>query len=48
VTDSLIRDVEELLEGKTIDMPAVGQQRATFRRAPRAKGDEPEQLALDE
>ena len=43
-----ILTVEELSEGKTIDMPAVGQQRATFKKAPKAKGDEAEQLALDE
>jgi DNA modification methylase len=43
-----ILTVEELLEGKTIDMPAVGQQRATFKRAPKAKEDGPEQLPLDE
>jgi site-specific DNA-methyltransferase (adenine-specific) len=43
-----ILTVEELLGGKRIDMPAVGQQRATFRQAPKAKGQAPEQLALDE
>jgi site-specific DNA-methyltransferase (adenine-specific) len=41
-----ILTIEELLDGKTIDMPAVGQQRATFKRAPKAKGDGPEQLPL--
>ena len=40
--------VEDLLAGKTIDMPAVGQQRATFKQAPKAKEQGPEQLALDE
>jgi len=43
-----ILTVEELLEGKTIDMPAVRQQGATFKKAPKAKGEEPQQLALEE
>jgi hypothetical protein len=43
-----ILTVEELLEGKKVDMPALGQQRATFREAPKAKGEGPEQLALEE
>ena len=43
-----ILTVEELLGGKTIDMPAVAQQRATFKRAPKAKADHAQQLALDE
>ena len=40
--------VEELLGGKTIDMPAVAQQRPTFKKAPKAKGEGPQQLALEE
>jgi site-specific DNA-methyltransferase (adenine-specific) len=43
-----ILTVEELLGGKRIDMPAVAQQRATFREAPKAKGEGPEQLALEQ
>jgi hypothetical protein len=42
-----ILTVEELLEGKKIDMPAVGQQRATFKKAPKAKGEGPAQLGLE-
>ena len=42
-----ILTVEELLAGKTIDMPAVAQQRATFKKAPKAKEQGPEQLALE-
>lgn len=38
--------VEQLLEGKTIDMPAVEQQRAMFKKAPKPKRDETEQLPL--
>jgi len=43
-----ILTLEELLGGKTIDMPAVPQQRATFKQAPKAKDEGPEQLALQE
>ncbi|HUW94199.1 MAG TPA: hypothetical protein VMW58_00280 [Anaerolineae bacterium] len=43
-----ILTVEELLAGKTIDMPAVRQQRATFKKAPKAKAEGPEQLPLDQ
>ena len=43
-----ILTVEDLLEGETIDMPAVGQQRATFKKAPKAKPEGPQQLALQE
>jgi DNA modification methylase len=43
-----ILTVEELLAGKRIDMPAGGQQRATFRGAPKARVEAPEQLALEQ
>ena len=43
-----ILTVEGLLEGKKIDMPAVGQQRATFKQAPKGTPEGPEQLPLDE
>jgi site-specific DNA-methyltransferase (adenine-specific) len=43
-----ILTVEELLEGKKIDMPAVGQHRATFKQAPKAKGEGPQQLSLED
>jgi hypothetical protein len=43
-----ILTVEELLEGKRIDMPAMEQQRATFREAPKVRREEPDQLALDD
>jgi hypothetical protein len=57
--DRLISDVEEppypypmsenlLYHGDNLDMPAVGQQRATFKQAPKAKADSPEQLALND
>jgi hypothetical protein len=39
---------EDLQDRNTIDMPAVGLQRATFKRGPKAKGDGPERLALEE
>jgi len=40
--------VQELLEGKGIDMPPVGQVSVTFKKASRAKGDLPEQLPLED
>lgn len=40
--------VAELLEGKTIDMPPVGQVSVTFKKASKAKRDVPEQLPLDD
>jgi DNA modification methylase len=43
-----ILTVAELLEGKKIDMPAVGQQRATFKQAPKAKADGPQQMTLND
>jgi DNA modification methylase len=43
-----ILTVAELLEGKNIDMPAIGQQRATFKQAPKAKQEGPEQLPLND
>jgi len=43
-----ILTVEELLGGRAIDMPAVRQQRATFKKAPKAKGKGPEQLPLED
>jgi DNA modification methylase len=43
-----ILTVAELLEGKDIDMPAVGQQRATFKKAPKAQAEMPGQLALED
>jgi hypothetical protein len=42
------RSDAQLLDGSKIDMPAVGQQRATFKQAPKPKADGPEQLALQE
>jgi hypothetical protein len=36
----------ELLEGKTIDAPPLGQASVTFKKAPRAKEEGPEQLRL--
>ncbi len=38
--------VEELLGGKGIDMPPVGQTSQTFKKAPKAKGKGAEQLKL--
>jgi site-specific DNA-methyltransferase (adenine-specific) len=43
-----ILTVEELLDGKTIDMPPVGQVSVTFKKAPKAKADDPQQLPLEE
>jgi len=43
-----ILTVAELLAGKGIDMPPLRQVSTTFRKAPRAKGDAPEQLPLDD
>jgi len=31
-----------------IDMPALGHQSATFKKAPKAEGEGPDQLAFDE
>jgi hypothetical protein len=33
--------------GDNLETPAVAQQRATFKKAPKAKGDGPEQSALE-
>ena len=43
-----ILTVAELLEGKTIDMPPVGQVSVTFKKAAKAKADMPDQLALED
>lgn len=43
-----ILTIEELLDGETIDMPPVGQVSVTFKKAPKAKSDGPEQLPLDD
>ena len=43
-----ILTIEELLDGETIDMPPVGQVSVTFKKAPKAKGEAPEQLPLQE
>jgi len=43
-----ILTVAELLEGKTIDMPPVGQVSVTFKKAPKVKAAAAEQLLLDE
>ena len=40
--------VAELLEGKAIDMPPVGQVSVTFKKAAKAKAETPEQLPLDD
>ena len=40
--------VGELLEGKRIDMPPVGQVSVTFKKAAKAKAETPEQLPLDD
>jgi hypothetical protein len=37
-----------LYHGDNLDMPAVGQQRATFKKAPRANSDGPEQMTLND
>ncbi|HUW11678.1 MAG TPA: hypothetical protein VM537_18240 [Anaerolineae bacterium] len=39
--------VGELLEGKEIDMPPVGQVSVTFKKASEAEGDMPQQLTLE-
>jgi len=41
-----ILTVGELLEGKQVDMPPVRQTNVTFKRAPRAKRRDGEQLGL--
>lgn len=41
-----ILTIEELLEGKQIDMPPIRQVSQTFRRAPRQREDESQQLGL--
>jgi DNA modification methylase len=41
-----ILTVAELLEGKGIDMPPLRQVSTTFKKAPRAKGEDPHQLPL--
>ena len=41
-----ILTIEDLLSGKHIDMPPIGQVNQTYRRAPRHKGDEGMQLGL--
>jgi SAM-dependent methyltransferase len=38
--------VAELLAGKGIDMPPLGQVSTTFKKAPKAKGDEAQTIAL--
>ncbi|MGQ0722054.1 MAG: restriction endonuclease [Candidatus Eiseniibacteriota bacterium] len=38
--------VEELLDGKRLDMPPIGQVNRTFKRAKRTKEKPPEKLAL--
>ena len=43
-----ILTVAELLEGRTIDMPPVGQVSVTFKKAPKVKAAAAEQLLLDE
>ncbi len=43
-----ILTIAELLEGKTIDMPPVGQVSVTFKKAAKAKPDMPDQLALED
>ncbi|HEM61716.1 MAG TPA: restriction endonuclease subunit M, partial [Chloroflexi bacterium] len=43
-----ILTIEELLDGKTIDMPPVGQVSVTFKKAPKAKADGPQQLPLED
>jgi DNA modification methylase len=41
-----ILTIEELLDGKQIDMPPISQVSQTYKRAPRHKGDESRQLGL--
>lgn len=41
-----ILTIEELLDGKGIDMPPIRQVNQTYRRAPKHKGDEGKQLGL--
>jgi hypothetical protein len=41
-----ILTIEELLDGKQIDMPPIRQVNQTYRRAPKHKGDEGKQLGL--
>lgn len=41
-----ILTIEELLDGKGIDMPPIRQVNQTYRRAPRRKGEEGRQLGL--
>ena len=41
-----ILTIEELLEGKRIAMPPIGQVSATFKKAPRAKNQEPQMREL--
>jgi hypothetical protein len=41
-----ILTVAELLEGKGIDMPPIRQVSKTFKKAPKAKGEKPQQIGL--
>ena len=41
-----ILTIEDLLEGKKIDMPPIGQVSATFKKAPKAKTDSGDQAPL--
>ena len=43
-----ILTVAELLEGKTIDMPPVGQVSVTFKKAAKEKREMPDQLPLED
>lgn len=38
--------IEELLSGKTIDMPPIRHTNVTFKKAPRAKGEQADQGVL--
>jgi hypothetical protein len=42
-----ILTIDELLSGKRIDSPPLGQLNRTFKRAPKAERPEAEQLTLD-
>jgi hypothetical protein len=38
--------VSELLDGKSVDMPPVGQVKVTLKKAPKAKGEHAKNLQL--
>ena len=40
--------IEELLAGKAVDMPAAGQQAVTFKKAPKRRSKQAQQLGFEE